>query len=95
MDLGLNGKSAILSAASQGLGKACAQSLAAAGVNLTLNARTQAKLEATAEEIRTEYSHKYAVDEFCAMAGCAGFTLSKYWTDPARRFAVLYFINLA
>lgn len=55
MDLGLNGKSAILSAASQGLGKACAQSLAAEGVNLTLNARTADKLEATAKEIRSEF----------------------------------------
>ena len=55
MELGLSGKSAILSAASQGLGKACAQSLAAEGVNLTLNARTPDKLEATAEEIRAEF----------------------------------------
>lgn len=55
MDLGLSGKSAILSAASQGLGKACAQSLAAEGVNLTLNARTPDKLEAAAEEIRAEF----------------------------------------
>ena len=55
MDLGLNGKSAILSAASQGLGKACAQSLAAEGVSLTINARTPEKLEATAEEIRSEF----------------------------------------
>ena len=55
MDLGLNGKSAILSAASQGLGKACAQSLAAEGVSLTLNARTADKLEATADEIRSEF----------------------------------------
>ena len=55
MDLGLNGRSAILSAASQGLGKACAQSLAAEGVNLTINARTPEKLEAAAEEIRGEF----------------------------------------
>lgn len=55
MDLGLNGKSAILSAASQGLGKACAQSLAAEGVSLTLNARTADKLQATADEIRAEF----------------------------------------
>ena len=55
MDLGLHGKSAILSAASQGLGKACAQSLAHEGVSLTLNARTADKLEATADEIRTEF----------------------------------------
>ena len=55
MDLGLKGRSAILSAASQGLGKACARSLAAEGVSLTLNARTPDRLEAAAEEIRSEF----------------------------------------
>lgn len=55
MDLGLKGRSAILSAASQGLGRACAESLAGEGVSLTLNARTPEKLEAAAEEIRNAY----------------------------------------
>ncbi|MGI9415364.1 MAG: SDR family NAD(P)-dependent oxidoreductase, partial [Hyphomicrobiales bacterium] len=55
MDLGLKGRSAVLSAASQGLGKACAQSLAAEGVDLTLNARTPERLESAAEEIRSEF----------------------------------------
>ncbi|MGI9419550.1 MAG: SDR family NAD(P)-dependent oxidoreductase [Geminicoccaceae bacterium] len=54
MDLGLKGKKALLSAASQGLGKACAQSLAAEGVGLTQNARTPERLEAAAEEISSE-----------------------------------------
>lgn len=45
------------------------------------------------EEIRTEHSHKYTIDEFTEMAGRVGFALSRYWTDPARRFAVLYFVN--
>jgi 3-oxoacyl-[acyl-carrier protein] reductase len=54
MDLGLTGRTAIVSAASKGLGKACAFSLAREGVNLVLNARSADALEATAEEIRTE-----------------------------------------
>jgi dimethylhistidine N-methyltransferase len=45
------------------------------------------------EEIRTEYSHKYTIGEFGEIAAGAGFTLRKYWTDSARRFAVLYFLN--
>lgn len=55
MDLGLKGRKAIISAASKGLGKACAQSLAAEGVALTLNARTEATLNDTAAEIRDEF----------------------------------------
>jgi len=47
------------------------------------------------EEIRTEYSHKYTVDEFRDVAARAGWTLDTYWTDPARRFAILYFVNPA
>ncbi|WP_428400068.1 hypothetical protein [Mameliella sp.] len=50
MDLGLKGRRAILSAASKGLGRACAFSLAAEGVDLVLNARSADALEATAEE---------------------------------------------
>ena len=52
MDLGLQGKTAIVCAASKGLGKACAMSLAKNGVNLVINSRTAADLEATAAEIR-------------------------------------------
>ena len=52
MDLGIKGRKAIVCAASKGLGKACAVSLARAGAELVINARTQATLEATADEIR-------------------------------------------
>jgi len=52
MDLGLAGKEAIVCAASKGLGKACATSLAREGANVTICARTPETLEATAEEIR-------------------------------------------
>jgi 3-oxoacyl-[acyl-carrier protein] reductase len=52
MDLGLSGTSALVCAASKGLGRACAVSLAREGVNITIVARTPGPLEATAEEIR-------------------------------------------
>ncbi|MBS0643209.1 MAG: SDR family oxidoreductase [Proteobacteria bacterium] len=52
MDLGLKGKKAIVCAASKGLGRACAISLAREGVDLVITARTAADLEKTAEEIR-------------------------------------------
>lgn len=52
MDLKIAGKSALVCAASKGLGKACAFSLAREGVNVTIVARTSETLEKTAQEIR-------------------------------------------
>ncbi len=52
MDLGIKGRKAIVCAASKGLGKACALSLAREGVDLVITARTADTLEAAAEEIR-------------------------------------------
>ena len=52
MDLGIKGRKGIVCAASKGLGRACAMSLAREGVDLVINARTAGPLEATAEEIR-------------------------------------------
>ena len=52
MDLGIRGRKAIVSAASKGLGRAAAFSLAEEGVDLTLIARTADALEATAADIR-------------------------------------------
>jgi len=54
MDYGIKGRKAIVCAASQGLGKGCAIALAREGVDLVINARTAATLEATADEIRRE-----------------------------------------
>ena len=54
MDLGLKGKKAIVCAASKGLGRACAMSLAREGVDLVITARTASDLERTADEIRKE-----------------------------------------
>src|SRR5450755_2712360 len=52
MDLGLRGRTAIVCASSQGLGKGCALALAEAGVALVINGRNQTLLEQTAQEIR-------------------------------------------
>jgi 3-oxoacyl-[acyl-carrier protein] reductase len=54
MDLGLNGKVALVGASSKGLGKASALALAREGARVTICARTEADLEAAAEEIRRE-----------------------------------------
>ena len=58
MDLGLKDKTALVCAASKGLGKGCAMALAAEGVHLTITARGRDALEATAEEIRKTYGVK-------------------------------------
>lgn len=52
MNLGLEGRNAIVCASSRGLGKACAQALAAEGVAVVVNGRDRDRLAATAEEIR-------------------------------------------
>lgn len=52
MDLGINGKSALVCGASKGLGRGCAEALAKEGVHVTMVARTASVLEATAAEIR-------------------------------------------
>ena len=52
MDLGIKGKTALVCAASKGLGKACAFSLAREGVAVTIIARGASALESTAAEIR-------------------------------------------
>ena len=54
MDLGIRGRKAIVCASSQGLGEACARALAREGVELVVNGRDAAKLEATAKSIAEE-----------------------------------------
>ena len=55
MDLGISGKTALVCASSKGLGRGCAEALAAAGVNLVLNARGADALAATAKDIRDRF----------------------------------------
>ncbi|HEX2333883.1 MAG TPA: SDR family NAD(P)-dependent oxidoreductase, partial [Burkholderiales bacterium] len=58
MDLGIRGKTALVCAASKGLGKGCAMALAREGVNLVVTARGAEALEATAAEIRKAWKVK-------------------------------------
>ena len=53
MDLGIRGRTALVCAASKGLGKGCALSLAREGVNLVITARGREALDAAAAELRT------------------------------------------
>ena len=45
------------------------------------------------ENIITEYSYKYAPDEFTSLAAKAGFNFGRMWTDDARLFGVFYFLT--
>jgi len=52
MDLGLTGRWALVCAASKGLGRGCAQALAAEGANVVITARGEAELLATAAALK-------------------------------------------
>jgi 3-oxoacyl-[acyl-carrier protein] reductase len=52
MDLGISGRKAIVCASSRGLGRACAEKLALAGCEVTINGLDAKRLEATAAELR-------------------------------------------
>jgi 3-oxoacyl-[acyl-carrier protein] reductase len=58
MDLGIRGRKAIVCASSKGLGKACAEALAEAGVDLVINARNAAELDKVAAAIRGAHKVK-------------------------------------
>jgi 3-oxoacyl-[acyl-carrier protein] reductase len=51
MDLGIGGKVAVVAAASQGLGRACAQALANEGARVAILSRRQEELDKVAQEI--------------------------------------------
>src|SRR6185312_683119 len=56
MELGLNGRKALITGASKGIGRATAQLLAAEGCDLVLVARTAADLAATRDKIRAQHN---------------------------------------
>ena len=45
------------------------------------------------EAILTEYSHKYTLDGFAAMAETAGFSVERVWMDAGRLFSVQYLVR--
>lgn len=55
MDLGIKGRRALVCASSKGLGRGCAEALAAEGVDLVLNARGDEALQATADALRNQF----------------------------------------
>ncbi|AXX97391.1 SDR family oxidoreductase [Profundibacter amoris] len=55
METGIAGKRALVCASSKGLGRGCAEALAAEGVHLVMNARTDGPLQAAAREISDKY----------------------------------------
>ncbi|MDG2460006.1 MAG: SDR family oxidoreductase [Luminiphilus sp.] len=55
MDLGIRGRRALVCASSKGLGRGCAEALAAEGVDLVLNARGEEVLNTTADALRRQY----------------------------------------
>ena len=58
MDMGIKGRKAIVCAASKGLGRGCAEALAAEGVDLVICSRTKAEIERTAGEIADKHGVK-------------------------------------
>src|SRR5664279_552382 len=60
MDLGIEGRRALVCAASKGLGRGCAEALAGEGVDVTILARTEADIARTAAEIGAATGRKVA-----------------------------------
>jgi NAD(P)-dependent dehydrogenase (short-subunit alcohol dehydrogenase family) len=58
MDLGLQGKHAIVTGGSRGIGKAIARELAHEGVDVAIVARNKGDLEATARELAAETNRR-------------------------------------
>ena len=76
MELGISGRRALICGASRGLGFGCADALAAAGVEVVINARRADLLEAAAQDLRNR--HGVAVTAIAADV-----------TDPQGRAKVL------
>ncbi len=54
MDLGLNGRTALITGGSRGIGELIARVLAAEGCNLSLSATDAQRLDTVADEIRVQ-----------------------------------------
>ena len=45
------------------------------------------------EPIQVEYSCKYSLEEFAALAGKAGLAVERVWLDAQRMFSVQYLVR--
>ena len=45
------------------------------------------------EAIQVEYSCKYSLEDFAALAARAGLAVKRVWTDPQRMFSVQYLVR--
>src|SRR5262245_36367275 len=75
MDLGLSGRRALVTGASEGIGMAIAHKLAEEGVRVAICARTEARLKAAADEITKATGTEVVpiVADLRSLAGCQGF----------------------
>ena len=64
MDLNLRGKTALITGASKGIGRASAEALAEEGVNVILVSRTQADLDAARDSIAARWNVRVEVHAF-------------------------------
>jgi len=80
MDLGLHGKTVLITGGSRGIGRACAEVFAQEGCHLRLAARTPEHLTAAADEVRGRYNvnvETYAID-LATSAGVEQMSASQY-----------------
>ena len=80
MDLGIRGRTAIVCAASKGLGRACAFSLAREGVKLVITARGREALDPP-RPVDTEIRHEHVavLDELVEQDRVPGFDGLAVW----------------
>jgi 3-oxoacyl-[acyl-carrier protein] reductase len=82
MDLGLNGKVAMITGASKGLGRAMAQALAAEGVALSICARSAKELEQAAVDLKAAgakvLAHPADVNDGAAMQAWVAATVKQF-----------------
>jgi NAD(P)-dependent dehydrogenase (short-subunit alcohol dehydrogenase family) len=83
MELGLRGKKALVTGASKGIGRACAEALAEEGCDVVLVSRTAADLEAARTAIAAK--HNVAVRVFGSTSPTAAMSTSSLANAPTRR----------